>query len=196
LPLLPGFVAHKNLMFISPVEDVLRSLAFGSSVDANTFYVSKFFLPLYVPCEFVNDMFGERLRINGNSGWRDDDPHLIKNLINVIQSEAIPFINSVSSLVGVRDYLKVESIKPRTNSHTLEALAYTLIKCGDYASALKSLAELKRMLQGDTVPWVVAQFNRAQLVEQKLLQSSEEALAQLKVWKVETIRNLKLEEFC
>jgi len=197
LPQLPDFVVDKNLVFISPVENILRGLSFGGSVDANTFYVSKFFLPLYVPYEFVHDAFGERLRINGNQGWRNDDPNLIKNLIDTIHSEAIPFFNSVCALTGVLNYLKtnIDISGPRVNSHVLEAYAYTLIKFGGYSPARKSLAELKQMLKGDTVPWVMKQRSRAQLIEEKLSQNPEAALAQLEAWKAETVSKLGLEKY-
>lgn len=75
-------------------------------------------------------------------------------------------------------------------------ITYTLIKGGDYSTALESLAELERMLEGNTVPWVVKQRNRAQLIAGKLLQSPETALAQLEIWKTETIGKLGLEKYC
>jgi hypothetical protein len=198
LPHFPRFVTDRKLIFMSPIEDLLCGVSFGSSVDPGIFYVSKFFLPLYVPNEGIHETFGERLRINGDSGWRDDDPNLMQNLIQIIHLDAMPFLNNVSTLNGATSYLntRVEITRPRTNSHTLEALAYTLIKTGDYSSALKSIAELKQMLEGNTVPWVIAQFNRVQLIKEKLLRNSGDALQQLEIWKAETIRNLKLEKFC
>jgi hypothetical protein len=95
------------------------------------------------------------------------------------------------------DYLKkdVARTRPRANSHTLEALAYTLIKCGDYPSAQESLAELEQMLEGDTIPWVVAQLARVQLIKGKLLHNPGAASAQLEIWKAETIRKLELEKY-
>jgi hypothetical protein len=76
----------------------------------------------------------------------------------------------------------------------LEALAYTLVKCGDYSAALDALSELSQSLENETTPWIVAQRNRALLIEEKLLPKPETALDQLESWKAESVRNLKLEK--
>lgn len=197
LPQFPQLAAERWIIFVSPVQDILCGLSFGGSLDINTFYLHKFILPLYVPTERIHVTFGERLKINGNEGWRTDDSRLIENLTDVIHRE-IPFLDIASTLTGCLNYLKasVNNGRPRVNSHELEALTYTLIKGGDYSTALESLAELERMLEGNTVPWVVKQRNRAQLIAGKLLQSPETALAQLEIWKTETIGKLGLEKYC
>ena len=179
-----------------PIEDILRGVYFFASADADRFYLNEFFLPLFVPNDAVHSTFGERI---GNAlNWRVSNPNLATDLTAAIQDVATPFLNNVSSLNGVLNYLneRIESGRPRVNSHLLEALAYTLIKCGDYSSALEALAEQKQRLEGDTIPWVAAQYARTKLIEEKLLQSPEAALQQLDIWKAETIRNLKLEKFC
>jgi len=189
----PQLASDRKMIFRSPIEDLLCGLSFGDSIDANAFYVSRFFMPLYVPTEST---FGERVRVSGNQGWRCNDPHLIENLADTIRRER-SFLDRVSTLSGALDDLKsrIDRGRPRVNSHVLEAYACTLIKCGDYPSALESLAELKRMLEGDTIPWVVAQFDRAHFIELKLLQSPEAALAQMEAWKDETICKLGLEKY-
>ncbi len=194
LPQLPGFAIEKKLIFKSPVEDFLHGLYFESSADADRFYLSVFFLPLFVPRDSVSGTFGKR--IGSGTNWRAGNPNLFADLNTAIQNEAMPFLDNVFTLAGVLNYLKrtIESGRPRVNSHVLEAYAYTLIKSGDYSSALESLAELKQMLEGDSTPWVVAQFNRAQLIEEKLLPKPDAALAQLEAWKVETIGKLGLEK--
>jgi len=198
LPHLPGFVADRKRIFKSPVDDFCRGLAFESSQDANRFYLWVFVLPLFVPHDGFGMTHGKRLRRrNGGEGWRDDDRNVITDLLDTIQSAAMPFLNNVSTFERAVNYLKeaVDSGRPRVNSHQLEALAYILIKSGDYSSALELLAELKERLAGDTVPWVVEQRGRAQLMEDKLLQNPETALAQLDEWKKWTIGKLRLEKY-
>ena len=198
LPHLPGFVADRKKLFISPVDDFWRGLCFESSQDANRFYLWVFFLPLFVPHDFFAFTYGNRLRRrSGGEGWRDDDPNVIAELLDTIHSAAMPFLDSVSSLEKVVDYMKEYNKRGSRGpgSHQLEAYAYMLIKRGDYTSALESVAELKQSLEGNTVPWVVAQRGRALLMEEKLLQSPEAALAQLEEWKKWTIGKLKLEKF-
>jgi hypothetical protein len=198
LPYLPGFVVNGKMMFIPPVDDFLRGIYFENSSGTNDFYLRVFFLPLFVPQDCVSFTHGpDRLRRNNRALWHADDPNLLENLRETIRDEAIPFLNSISTLDGVLNNLKagVDSDRPRVNSHILEALAYTLIKSGDYSSALTALAELKQRLDKSTTPWVVEQKARAQLIEEKLLQNPETALEQLETWKTETIHKLGLEKF-
>ena len=189
---LPGFVMEKKMVFQVPVEGLLRGLYFESSVDADNFYLSVFFLPLFVPNDSVHDTFGKR--IGRDSNWRANNPNLLTDLTVAIQNEAIPFLDSVSTLIEVLNYLRknIDLGRPRVNSHVLEAYAYTLVESGDYASALESLGELKERLAASTIPWVMEQRNRAELVEGKILQNPEAALAQLEAWKAETIAKIGL----
>ncbi len=196
LPDLPGFVVDKKLVFKSPVDDVLRGLYFESSADANCFYLSVFFMPLFVPTDAVSGTGGKRI---GNAlNWRLDNPNLLADLRAAIHAEAIPFLDRVSTLAGVLDDLKatIERGRPRVNSHILEALAYTLIKAGDYSAALKALAEQQQLLEKATLPWVLELKARAELMEEKLLPKPEVALAQLEAWKSETVSKLGLEKYC
>jgi len=196
LPHLPGFVADRKKLFITPVDDFLLGVHFQSSFyDSNSFYLWVFVLPLFVPHDSFGVTHGKRLRNRSPSEvWRDDDANAIMDLLDTIQSEAMPFLDRLSSLEGFVNYHIERDIR-RANSHELEAFAYTLIKSGDYSYALESVGELKRRLEGSTVPWVVEQRGRAQLMEEKLLQNPEAALAQLEEWKKWTIGKLKLEKF-
>lgn len=195
LPHLPMFVIEKRVLFKSPVDDFLRGMFFESSADADWFYLSVFFLPLFVPNDSVHGTFGNRIGRAAN--WRADNPNLLADLTAAIQNEAKPFLDDIATPAGVLNHLKrnVDCDRPRVNSHVLEAYAYTLIKRGDYSSGLESLTELGQLLQEDTIPWVIEQRNRAQLIEGKLLRSSEEALTQLELWKVETVGNLGIEKY-
>lgn len=196
LPHLPMFVIEKRVLFKSPVDDFLCGLFFESSADAEWFYFSVFFLPLFVPNDSVHGTFGSR--IGRATDWCADNPKLLADLTAAIQNEAMPFLDNVATLAGVLNYLKVnvDCDRPRVNSHVLEAYAYALIKNGDYSSAWESLTELSQMLQGATIPWVMEQRSRAQLIEGKLLRSPEEALTQLELWRTETVSNLGLEKHC
>lgn len=195
LPQLPGFVMEKKVMFKAPVKDFHYGLYFESSADAERFYISVFFLPLFVPTDAVHGTFSKRI-VSGNN-WRAGNPNLLADLTVAIQSQAMPFLDDVATLTEVVNYLRtnIDRGRPRVNSHVLEAYAYTLIKSGDYSSALESLAELKERLAASTIPWVMEQRNRAQLIEERLLQNPELALAQLEAWKAETVANLGLQKY-
>ncbi|MGA3266092.1 MAG: hypothetical protein ABSE16_04640 [Verrucomicrobiota bacterium] len=196
LPDLPGFVAGGKMVFKSPLEDFLCGLYFENTSDANCFHLWVFFLPLFIPNDGVSFNYGKRI---GNAvNWRLDNPNLLVDLRAVIHCEAIPFLNSVSTLAGVLNFLKadVEMDRQRVNPHTLEALACTLIKNGDYSPALEVLDELKQRFSKSTTPWVLELAARAGSVEEKLLPKPEVALAQLEIWKAETIDKLGLEKYC
>jgi hypothetical protein len=196
LPKMPGFVMEKRVMFRSPVEDFMYGLSFQSSDDAEQFYFSVFFLPLFVPNDSVHGTFGSRLKYDIN--WNINNPNLMADMKAAVLNEALPFLDSVATLSGALSYFsgRIKSYGPRVNSHTLEAYAYGLIKRGDYSLARKALAELIQMLEGDPVPWVVEQRNRALLIEEKLKQHPEFALAQLDIWKAETVSNLGIAKYC
>jgi len=195
LPKMPGFVMEKKVMFKSPVGDIMYGISFESSQDAEWFYLWDFFLPLFVPNDSVHGTFGKR--IGHDINWTINNPNLMADLSAAVYNEGLPFFDRISTLRGALDYLngRIESCGPRVNSHVLEAHAYGLIKIGDYSLARKSLTALIQMLKGDPIPWVIEQRNRALLIEQKLEQHPEFALAQLDVWKAETVRNLGLEKY-
>jgi hypothetical protein len=196
LPDLPSFVAEGRMVFKSPVDDFLRALYFENTSDANYFHFHVFLMPLLVPHEHISFSYGDRI---GNAlNWRLDNPNLLADLRAAIHGEAIPFLNKVSTVAGVIDYLRadIEIDRQRVNPHTLEALAYTLIKSGDYSFALKALEEIKQRFSKSTTSWVLELVVRAEMMEEKLLPKPEVALAQLEAWKSETVSKLGLEKYC
>lgn len=194
---LPGFVAWKTMVFKSPIDDdFLRALYFENTSDANYFNFHVFLMPLFVPHDYISFSYGDRI---GNApNWRLDNPDLVANLRAAIHAEGIPFLNKVSKAAGIIEYLKadIEGDRQRVNPHTLEALAYTLIRSGDYSSALKALGELSQMFGKSTTSWVLQVVARGKAVEEKLLLNPELALAQLDEWKAETVTNIGLEKYC
>lgn len=196
LPDLPGFVAKGKMVFKSPIEDFLYGLYFENTSDADYFHFHVFLMPLFVPQDYISFSYGDRI---GNAlKWCLDNPNVLIDLRAAVHAEAIPFLNKVSTTKGIISYLNsdIEADKQRVNPHTLEALAYALIKNGDYSSALEVLGELKEKFGKSTTPWVLELVARAELMEEKLLPKPEVALAQLKVWKAETVSKLGLEKHC
>jgi len=75
-PDLHGFAINGPLMFIRPVNRVLRGLYFeGSSFDAKSFYLWAFFLPLCVPTKHVSFNLGKRIRGGGGERWSQTIPN-------------------------------------------------------------------------------------------------------------------------
>ncbi|HEX3627349.1 MAG TPA: hypothetical protein VH280_18225 [Verrucomicrobiae bacterium] len=190
-----GLVIKGRFVFISPVGDFVRGVYFEEAFDSTAFYLRVLFLPLFVPQECISFIHGER--IGDNLLWKIENPDLIDNLRAVIQTQALPFLESVSTLAGVIACVEkdVERGWPRYNSHHMEELAYLCIKNGDHSEALKWLRHLQRDLENETTPWIIDQRNRTRLIETKLLESPEAALNQFEDWKKQTIITLGLEKY-
>ena len=82
LPHFSGMVVHIPLMLLRPVKPVLRGICFeGSGSDPKTFYVWKFWLPLYVPRKRISFTHGERLRDKGGAEmWNVTESRLVERL--------------------------------------------------------------------------------------------------------------------
>ncbi len=70
-----------------------------------------------------------------------------------------------------------------------------MVKDGQFPAALRFLGEQKRLLEAATIPWLVELRNRAQVIEEKVLQGPESALAQLGVWRAESLHRLGLDKY-
>lgn len=198
LPYLPGFVMKGKLLFISPVDDFLRGMYFNNASGKVNFTVEVLYMPLFIPQELIHFTHTSyTLRWNGNAGWRADDPNLLEKLLQAIQNDALPYLERVSTLRGVLELRRSDIVSrwPRVNWRRLEEFAYLLIKNGEYSAALEKLAHLKKWLAEDAFGGKTNQQNRVQLIEDKLHQSPEAALAQLQEWKAESITNLGLEKY-
>jgi hypothetical protein len=87
LPKLPGFAVKGSLMFIPPVECVLRGIHFdGSSFDKRSFSVTTFALPLCVPTNHLYLNFGTRVRHKGGGDrWSMRTPDLREELATALK---------------------------------------------------------------------------------------------------------------
>ncbi len=193
LPELPGFEVKRDLMFISPIGHTLRGLCFeGSSFDARAFYVSAFFLPLFVPHKFLALTLGTRVRNRGIDGWDADAPNLLPDLMAAIKKDVVPWLSSIQTPRDVARAARAEEGATK-NPHVQAAAAYALAYAGDVADALDALDQLARFLSS-SVPWEREIALRAQLLKEKLLEGPEVARGQLELWRTETLRNLGLSD--
>lgn len=197
LPHFPAFVVDRDMLLRPPLGDFVCGVCLENASGTREFWVRPLFMPLFIPRDHIA-FWCDRIRWNGRSLWNAGDPDLIVKLQEAIQAEAMPFLNSVSTLSGALEYQQtlVANSRPRVNSNDLEALAYTLIKAGHHPAALKILLELEqRILDSETPPWLLEIKARARLMKEKLSRNPEEALAQLEAWKAETKSKLKLEKY-
>jgi hypothetical protein len=193
LPEMPGFAISGPLMFIQPVGQILRGICFESSgFSAPVFYVSMFVLPLCIPREYLSLNFGDRIKRPAGRQWRSDSPDLLVELSAAIRQEALPTLRRVQSL---SDFLKDTKLQgSHDNPNNREAVAYALIRTGDFAEADRILRHLLYTLDVN-VAWERVIAERANGMRAKLAADPSAAQRQLEVWEAQSIQNLGLTEF-
>jgi hypothetical protein len=191
---LEDFVVKGQLLILNPLEHTLKGFHFdGSDFDKKSFYVTAFFMPLYVPAEEIHFTFGRRIRDQGGDRWDMQMPHFESILENVMQEEA-KFLRKLRTPQDVARALepltKLNSIG-YVNPHCYEALAYTLAKAGDTAGALTVIDTLLSCVN-PAVVWEAKISSRARLIGTALEENPQVAYAQLATWTTENIKNLRL----
>lgn len=189
---LPGYAIKGSLMFIPPVESLLRGLSFeGSSFDRASFYVTAFVMPLCVPTTHLYFNFGSRVRDKGGGDrWDSRMPGLTKQLSDSLKLTAVPFLSRVESLL---DFVDVAREFPG-NPHTPKAVAFALARAGRIAQAIEILGGLPRQLDVN-VKWQREIAGQASTLKAILEADPSKAMEQLRAWEVETVRSLGLGQF-
>ena len=85
-PHFPEFAIRGKMMFLTPVESVLRGFHFETSgFTRGVFYLWAYFLPLFVPTKNVHFTLGHRL--GKGHRWRTGEPDLEALLLPEIKTE-------------------------------------------------------------------------------------------------------------
>jgi hypothetical protein len=192
---LPGFSFKGRLMFLAPIQSVLRGFCFESSGFAKeAFYFWMFFQPLFVPAREIRFLFGHRLE-NGRR-WRNDERDLESALLSGIKAE-------IPKLLGLHNAETVASalepfVKPNAvgyvNPHCREALAYALIKSGQIEKADRVLSALEKSIDTN-IAWEKEIALRTAQMRGMLPNRPDDAIEQLTAWEYETVHNLGLAAF-
>lgn len=189
----PGFSIKGSMMFISPVEHILRGFDFDpSGFDKKSFYVTTVVMPLCIPTNHLYFNFGERVRhVNGRDGWHADEPNLLTELIAALKLHAVPFLSHVESLL---DFVELARSFSGGNPHTPKAIAFALARAGRNSEAVEVLDQLLNQVNLE-VPWQCEIADMAKSLKSQLLSDPAAAQRQLDAWEAETVKNLGLEEF-
>lgn len=188
---LPGFQHRDFMLYETPVSHILRGFCFDDSrFDRNAFYVSKFFLPLYVPQHVLSLSFGDR--IGGGSGkrWNLQEPFICDELLACMLSEGIPFFESVRTPGDVPE--AILNLHPEPGLYDLEAIAYSYLMVGRLKEAMRTLTRLQDKVD-KRVPWQVKISERAMRIQEGLRCDASDALRQLGEWEQYSKKCLKLE---
>lgn len=193
LPDFPGFALRGTLMFVQPLGNTLRGFHWEPSAFSKTdFYVTVFFLPLYVPTKHLHFTFGHR--VGRNRRWCSGSLDLERSLGLEMQKE-VPFLNSLKTAKEVAKALEPLT-KPNeagiVNPHCYEAFAYSLVQAGEIAAASNAIDKLLSNVNL-AVGWESEIASRAQQIRNAILKHPENAQELMAVWESETIRNLKLQ---
>jgi hypothetical protein len=190
LPHMPGFVHKGRLLYARPLNHVLRAFNFDpSAFDKETFYVTVFFLPLYVPASHIHLSFGERLRSPKGQAWNLSDPRLREELLACIQRDGLPFLEGVTQPRDVAT--AILRLGADSDPYKLEAIAYSLAMADDVAAAQQALERLTKVLDRG-ISWQAEMGERATQLARKLGVDPQEAKRQLAEWEQATVKNLGL----
>jgi hypothetical protein len=221
MPHLPGFALKDGRIYTVPVGRLWRAFTLYSSVfSRDRFTMSCVVAPLYQP-EAVGAVLsglGDRLPVLAGRGdawwqWRPEDDeaeaHMMADIRGLILETGVPFLERLASVEDVARRLWREP-DHRTDPHSAEALAYSLILTGDYDRARRELALLRQITledeeradwwrelnagtsSEDEEDWVIMVGKRGAQVEAALDSSPDQAVALLNRWNEEQLEELRL----
>jgi hypothetical protein len=188
LPNLAGFSIHGSTIIQLPLQETLRGFDLDiSGWDKKAFYLTMFFMPLYVPIGHVHYTFGHRLR---REGWSIDRPHLEEDMFEQMQKH-VPYLSTLNAPQNV-----VRALEPYaqgTNHNCHEAYAYSLIRAGERTRAMAAINALLALQIDQAWERIVAL--RAESIKDQLEQGLDGATDLLAAWEKETIHKLGLDMF-
>jgi hypothetical protein len=188
----PHLLAKEKLLFIHPIQSVLRGVYLDRSGDPQRFYAWAFLQVLCVPSDHLYFNLGWRLG-GGSHAWNASDPVEIERLEMVIVREALPFLDPI---ITPRDAaLAAKRMGGSADHASLRAIAYAFARHGDTAQAVRELDRYVALGEGDSRDWVRARDQEAKDLKLKLLSDPVGAREQLQKWEAATIRALGLERF-
>jgi len=151
LPVLPGFVVGRSLLYRRPVDYFLPGLSFDTlSFSSSRVFVEAFIQPLYERYDYLIYTYGFRL---GDDFWDvdDQDPdHAFAAIAEAAPRDALPFFDEVTDLDDFSERVPDWATRiPRRvmRSNTLddpvvaEDLGYTEILRGNEKEAVRLLEQ-------------------------------------------------------
>lgn len=153
LPVLPGFVTRRSLVYRRPVEDLLYAVSFNTSSFASSrIFVEAFVQPLFVPVDFLWSTFGDRLGETPRDEWwdvdEDDADPAFASIADVVRRDALPFFSDLGGLNRFCEVVprwanaerkKLKSLQSMDDPVVLEALGYAELLRGRDEESLRLL---------------------------------------------------------
>ncbi|MCX6900719.1 MAG: hypothetical protein NT105_18730 [Verrucomicrobia bacterium] len=99
-PAFPSLRLKGHLIYVAPVEAILRGFCFDTSAFDRSFTIECFIQPLYIPCDHLVFSFGSRLG-KDDVKWlcpeEESEESLAKKIMSRIQNEGIPFLDTIKT---------------------------------------------------------------------------------------------------
>jgi len=191
LPHLPGYRGVQALIYYEDVSHLLRGFYFEKSSDPNSFYLSVFVQPLFIPLDHVSLSFGDRLAHMAEGAdhhWEldGDETVVMDQILEQIRTVGIPFLAQFGSLKDFPRALR-RNMKVRHSAHLDEAICYSHVLTDDHARARTELARLrlevtKALVNQPKRTWLAEIAARADEVEACLGRSPHSAKELLQTW--------------
>src|SRR4051794_21506637 len=204
LPVLPGFVVRRSLLYRRPFHHFLHGLSFDtSSFSSSRVFVAAFIQPLYEPYDYLIYTYGFRL---GDDFWDVDEQHPDRTFAAIAEAarrDALPFFGEITDLDHFCELVpRWAAATPRRvmQSNTLddpvvaEDLGYTEILRGNKDEGVRLLEQAIAYEREDGE---YADEERIGNV-QEILDTAQDggleaAQALLEDWRVRTITALRLD---
>jgi hypothetical protein len=200
VPELPGFEASERFLFHSPIPDLLHFFYFDASgFDKNVFYIEMGVLPLYVPVDNVHFTYGSRLGGSWDITEAETPEAVMKRVVAYIQHQGLPYLSFVPDPAAFAEDLELlTDLSPEDPLYT-EPVAYSLILSGRFDDATEVVRDLHASEKTESDPhWpdvTAARVKRLERVLAALEQDPQEAVDVLRMWRLESLANLKLLEY-
>lgn len=195
---LPGMEQRGSLVYERPLGGILRGCHFESSAfEPERFAVHAFVQPLYQPATSVVLHWGDRLGMRVNR-WFDlaaeGENAVGAELLDLIRIQALPFFAKFHTPADFARHAPAMGWSA-DDPYLAEAMAYSLALCGNHGEAGAWLARLPALLPAaDLLPYQREMIRRNARFAARLQDRPEDALADLRTWRRETLRAIGLKD--
>lgn len=194
LPAIPEFRLEKRLLYLPPIDGLLRGFYFDSSgFDGAIFYAEMFAQALYMPSSagFVLSVGDRVWRPKPGEGWRptpEDEAEVMSDLVVVLREQVLPFLEERKTPEMFADAILAKGdLLSQQHERVGYSLALYPARRNEAAEHLQAYIDVD-----DSRDWAIAARKRAVRLREAVRTNSQEARALLEQWRLETLANTKL----
>ena len=204
-PVFPEFFIQGHLLYLKPVDYLLRGICFESSAfEKNTFNIYVFIQPTFIVRGYLWFSFGDRLHhmIRGNDHWWTIDDQNEKEIMTTVVSLLSQAKSSyLDQIIEPGDLVKRLPKMVDINNSIVgqQTIAFTHILSGEKEKALVACDRLSKTLddyylENTQRAWAKDWSQQVVDIRNRLLESNEKAIELLELWRRETMKSIHLEK--